>query len=312
MPGLGTIFSIGAPIGSALLSTARSHYANRYNRANQQAALEYNDQQAGGLQDQYQGLVNQQLSTNQNVLYGGDVPKGMQPNPTQLQGYRGLYDATTAQGQDYYNQLTGAYGNRLNQGMAMLQGYGNAAREDLNRQYSNLSTQVDSGLRDRGFAGSMLASGAIGVQNQKDRSTRALNEQLQGQALNLYSGLSSDYLNAIGQGQANLLNLGSGLAQQFIGAQQGVQQQSNQAQLSALGYADANLNRRLGIMQGYPAQGPPPGNIFDAAQSGFNNYMSHQVAQEANSGKNDWLAPTLTGGLLNYGIATDYALASGM
>lgn len=229
-----------------------------------------------------------------------------QMGPQDLQGYAGRFGAAMDEFNRGRGELLTGYQNRVGDTMKMLDNFGNSARENLNQQYQNTTGGILQDAASRGLTNStVLGSMRLGAQKQHDQSTRALEEQVSTQKANAYQGLTGDFLNAYGGLLGQGLNLRTGLSGDFLGALDATntrdQQLRQQLGMAGIGMGERGMDRRLGIMQGYPAQGPPPGNPFDAAAAGLNSVMAYQASRPQQS--NSWFGPAAVGGGFNLASA---------
>jgi hypothetical protein len=115
--------------------------------------------------------------------------------------------------------ITGGYESRLGTAMGMLEGRGRQAEEDISTRFrESLGGQL-SGLRARGFGGTMAANIAQGSVRDESAEQRRLQEQLRGERLGLFGQMSGEGLAA----QERLLGAGTTLGQGLLGAGTGLQ-----------------------------------------------------------------------------------------
>lgn len=111
------------------------------------------------------------------------------------------------------NALQGAYGQRYDSLMGMLQGLGTQEKKDAQQRGQNMQSQVQGSMAARGLSGTTLQdAGRTMVNNGTEAEMNRINERLQGQALGLGTQLSGD---ALGYGE-RALGQYAGMGQQNI------------------------------------------------------------------------------------------------
>jgi hypothetical protein len=172
--------------------------------------------QAAGLADygRLAGDLTKAMGSEQNALLGqynrgsGDLLKRYTESQGALmgefdQGAAGLLDAAR---------------QRQATGMALLEGMGDQARKDIDRDYKASGNAQQMQLAQRGFGSGSLLTGALrGNERERQDAQGRLNESLRGQRLNTYGALSGDVLNTQGNNFSNRMNLSSGLEQGRMG-----------------------------------------------------------------------------------------------
>ncbi len=105
------------------------------------------------------------------------------------------YNEGRAANESRYAQILEGYGDRHQAASDKLQGLGDAARNDLNRRYQNLATNVDQNLASRGLYNSTIAGTMQrGITDQQDRAMNQLNEGLRREQIGYDTALSGDTL----------------------------------------------------------------------------------------------------------------------
>lgn len=112
-------------------------------------------------------------------------------------GFGALSGATQGGYMDLGNRLGGGYQERLNRGLSNLQGMGDQAKKDINRDYQGFQSRVGQDLVSRGLSASTVSSTLrSGVERERQAAVERLNENIRNERLNLDARLSGDQLAA--------------------------------------------------------------------------------------------------------------------
>ncbi len=151
---------------------------------------------------------------------------------------------------------------RQNQGMALLQGMGNQAQQNIEQQFNANRGNIGQNLASRGLGNStVLDSMLTGNERERANATGNLQDQLRQQALGTYSNLSGDVLDTQQQGlgmrnaaAGNALDTGTQLAQGLSG--------------DVLNTQQGLLGQRTGLQQGLT------GDFMNTLGQNFQNRMN--------------------------------------
>lgn len=282
--GIMDTFSVFAPLLGAGAQQYQADQANRANRETQADTLNYLDSVYGNINNDLLssiGSYGNSLDANiwGNRRAGGgslaDVSAGLANGTITDQG--GAMDAFAGKevpGTSYYD--------RLKTGLEMVDQLGGSEREQLNRQWESRFGEAEKNLTDRGLAGStIMPAVSANIQEGKDRSTRALEEDIVRRKLGVYSDLSGDFLNALDNAAREKFGTG----------------------LNWVNNLNQQTSQNVGLRTGYPVEGPPPPNWGDVGGTIANNIAAQRAAQEARdaANNNDWIGPTITQGAFNLG-----------
>ena len=319
---MSALATIGLPLASSAFQGFQARRANQANRRTQQAALGYLDQVGNQTLGGYAALGNwgagQRYGATNQLLYGdafspslmpdlgpyvdqsganasaaASIPGGKDGNvkpmtPGALTGDLGGYAGR-------YRSLSDAAQARMDRGMGYLNTLSNQASKDINKAYDNNATAVNQRLVSSGLSNTSVAPALLsGNERQRADAQTRLSDQLARErmeadarfsqdVLNTRRSLSGDFLGALDSRNAGDLAYGTGVGS------------------AMLGRGDSNVDRYLGVMTGYPVQGPPKPNPFDSIMQGLNNRQAYEASQ-AQYSPWDYVGPAAVGGLLGGGI----------
>lgn len=146
------------------------------------------------------------------------------------------------------------YEDRTKKGMSMIQGFGDSARNKLDRDYSNLEGKQAISLAASGLGGTTAgASMAAGRERMKASDLKDLNESINTQKYNAYSGLSGDEARSKEQGLYNINNRSTSMLSDALNQRQSLDKWSLANALAAQegkiqsGYAMDTLPMQMDI-----------------------------------------------------------------
>lgn len=126
---------------------------------------------------------------------GGASGTGNSQADQLAQWYQDAYNEGRNTNLQRYEELRGLHDARIDRNMERVQGLGAQAQADINRNYRNLDSSVQSDLINRGLSNSTRrATARTGVERERNADTARLQEQLRREQIGLDTQLSGDKL----------------------------------------------------------------------------------------------------------------------